>query len=141
MYENPSTEAMLGAVSTFLRDTCLPALEGRDAFLARVAANVVDIARRELLLGPEALKAEHALLSDLVGERDASLDQLRLSMAVALRSGTFDGSTPGLLAAFERIAADRVRIEQPAYASLNRTTATEPTQSVDAAPQGDAKPF
>ncbi|MFZ4121861.1 MAG: DUF6285 domain-containing protein [Caulobacterales bacterium] len=141
MYENPSTEAMLGAVSTFLRGTCLPALEGRDAFLARVAANVVDIARRELLLGPEALKTEHVLLSDLVGERDASLDQLRLSMAVGLRSGAFDVSTPGLLAAFERIAADRVRIEQPTYASLNRTTATEPTQSVDVAPQDDAKPF
>jgi hypothetical protein len=46
--DRPSVDELLEAVEEFLRDHAMPALPGHLSFHARVAANVVGIARREI---------------------------------------------------------------------------------------------
>lgn len=119
MYSNPSTHDLLTSVAAFLRDTCGPALTGRDAFLARVAANAVEIAAREAEQGPAAVKAEQKALTRLLGQT-GDVKALRHALCEAIRSGTLTNDHPGLLPTLEQIAAHRVAIEQPTYASLSR---------------------
>jgi hypothetical protein len=64
----PSTAELIEAVTECLRDELLPALSGRAAFQARVAAGVLAIARRELLGAPRADAAEAARLRALLAD-------------------------------------------------------------------------
>jgi hypothetical protein len=122
MYRNPDTAAMLGAVATFLRDVCAPALTGRDAFMAKVAANAVEIAARESRDGPLAAAAELATLQTLLETSETDLDTLRRVLCDQIISGGRDETDPALINALVSIVASRVRIEQPGYASLRRTS-------------------
>lgn len=120
MYRNPETAAMLGAVATFLRDVCAPALSGRDAFMAKVAANAVEIAARESRDGPAAQAAETAILQDLLGPEETDLEALRAALCEQLMKGDRDETDAALLEALVSIVTTRVRIEQPGYASLSK---------------------
>jgi hypothetical protein len=62
----PSAAELLEAVAGCLRDELLPVLSGRAAFQARVAANVLAIAQRELVGAPRADAAEAARLRGLL---------------------------------------------------------------------------
>lgn len=120
MHRHPETDAMLGAVAAFLREVCAPALVGRDAFLARVAANAVEIAAREAREGPAAVKAEADALKTLMGRSEGDLEDLRAALCAQIISGERDAEDPALLDTLLTIAVRRVRLEQPAYASLER---------------------
>ena len=75
MQDAPHPHQLLEAVVRYLRDEALPALtrhgEGALAYQARVAANMLDIARRELLAAPADEPAERARLQALVGTATA----------------------------------------------------------------------
>jgi hypothetical protein len=137
MQTTPSAAELIGAATEALRDELLPALSGRAAFQARVVANVLDIARRELERGPAADAAElarlRALLADAGGadpSRTAAaapppgagdpLPGLRAALCDAIRTGRLTLDTPGLA---EHLWADtmaRLAIEQPGYPSYLR---------------------
>ena len=55
---------LVRAVAAFLREEALPALEGRNAYLARVSANTLDIVARELESAPGADAAERARMNE-----------------------------------------------------------------------------
>ncbi len=118
MADNPSSPLVLGAIAAFLRDAVAPQLQGHDAFLARVAANAAGIMQREFALGPDHAAQELAVLATLLGEPLGDVDNARGKVCAAIEAGSLSVDTPGLLAAFEGIAARRVHIEQPHYPSL-----------------------
>jgi len=120
MHSQPETAALLGAVAAFLREVCAPALTGREAFLAKVAANCVDIAVREACDGPAATAAETTILQSLLASPETSLEALRATLCNEIIAGVRDETDPALLEALLSIVAARVRIEQPGYASLER---------------------
>ena len=74
-----------------------PQLSGHAAFHARVAANALDIVKRELELRPAAERAEHARLSALL-HTDGSLEELNSLLSRRIAAGELGLQTPGLAA-------------------------------------------
>jgi hypothetical protein len=111
--EHPRAEELVEAVARWI-DSVRPNLPPRDAFLARVAANVLGVVRRELIQGPAAEAAAVERLSALLGE-EGDLAALNAELCERLRSGLMDAQTPGLLAALKANITDQIAIDQPNY--------------------------
>lgn len=111
----PTAGELLETIAIFLRDTA-PQLEGK-RFHAIVAANSLDIVRRELTLGPAIDTAAHTRLERLLGVQApvAALDAL---LCDRLADGAIAIDDPALLDHLLRSAADEIRIDQPRYATL-----------------------
>ena len=149
METTPSAAELVVAATEAIRTELLPALSGRAAFQARVAINVLETARRELLGAPAADAAERARLAALLaalpqgpadgartdapapgaastaaepGRHDAEppLPELRRALCDAIRDGRADLATPGLADHLWADVLARVAIDQPAYPSFAR---------------------
>ena len=115
MITHPRTEELVEAVARWI-DTIRPELKPRDAFLARVAVNVLGVVQRELTLGPAAEADAVERMSGLLGH-PGGYEDLTAELCAKLRAGEMDADTPGLLAALRANAQDQVAIDQPNYAS------------------------
>lgn len=115
MIEHPRAEELVEAVARWI-DSIRSELPPRDAFLARVAANVLGVVRRELIQGPAAEAAAVERLSALLGE-EGDLAALNADLCERLRAGEMDAQTPGLLAALKANITDQIAIDQPNYVS------------------------
>ena len=119
MREQPSADELLEAVTEFLRQAATPALAGRYAFHTRVAANVLDIVRRELIDGPRAESQEVERLASLLGiSGDAEALNAELSDRLAAR--TINPGDPALIEHLWATTLDTVAIDQPNYATFPR---------------------
>jgi hypothetical protein len=110
---HPRTEELVEAVARWI-DSVRPDLDPRNAFLARVAVNVLGVVGRELTRGPAAEAAAVERLAALLG-REGAFEDLNRELCEALKSGAMDARTPGLLAALEANALEQVAIDQPNY--------------------------
>jgi|APCry1669189070_1035195.scaffolds.fasta_scaffold62510_2 hypothetical protein len=115
MIENPRADELVDAVAKWI-DSIRPSLPPRDAFLARVAANVLSVVKREILLGPQADAAAVERLSQLLGV-SGNVNTLNAVLCERLRSGDMDAETPGLLAALKANITDQIAIDQPNYSA------------------------
>jgi hypothetical protein len=86
MQDRPTLAELLDAVRGFLERDAIEALEGTAKFHARVAANVLAIALRELELEPAQLAAEWQRLDALLGSEPAPAELGTLREAVRSRS-------------------------------------------------------
>ena len=109
----PDVGELLEAVRGFLAEA-RDELGGHRAFHALVAANVVDIARRELELAPAADAAEAARLRTLLG-RDGERAELNRALCDEIRTGRLGMDDAALLDHLERTTLDRLAIDQPGY--------------------------
>jgi hypothetical protein len=110
---HPRTEELAQAVARWV-DELRPDLDPRNAFLARVAANVLGVIGRELTLGPAAKAAATQRLI-VVLDHGGAYAELNGELCLRLREGTMDVSTPGLLAALKANVLDQLAIDQPNY--------------------------
>jgi len=115
MIENPRADELVDAVAKWI-DSIRPSLPPRDAFLARVAANVLSVVKREILLGPQADAAAVERLSQLLGV-SGNVNTLNAVLCERLRSGDMDAETPGLLTALKVNITDQIAIDQPNYSA------------------------
>ena len=113
----PRVDELLVSVREFLRQDARKALEGRNAFMALVASNSLDIVHRELTLGPAHLRAEHERLKAFFGSEEA-LEELRARLTQGLREGVIALESPGLAEHLRTTAANQLAIDQPRYAGL-----------------------
>lgn len=125
MREQPTAVELLDIVAEFLRAEVLPALSGRTAFHTRVAANVLDMVRREVALGPAALEGEAERLRALLGRGGEGQD-LNRDLCERIASGKADLFDADLLRHLWATTIDTVAIDQPKYATYRRATAGEP---------------
>ncbi|MGI8492130.1 MAG: DUF6285 domain-containing protein [Acidimicrobiales bacterium] len=109
LHGRPTAEELLDAVHGFLRDDLMPSLEDPLRHQVRIAARVVEIAARELELGPAQEAAHRARLEDLGVANDHALCE-------AIRRGDFDGSAE-LKKALTADAIDRLAVANPAWLS------------------------
>lgn len=109
LHGRPTATELVEAVGEFLRGEVCAHAEGALRYHARVAANVLDIVRRELTLGAAQERAHALRLADL-GVRD------RNEFAAALREGALDPFDPAVLAAVRADVADRLAVANPGYA-------------------------
>jgi hypothetical protein len=127
MLDQPWGADILTAVSRLLRETLMPQLPANAAFQARVAANAIDLVAREINFGEtverEALQRLQALL-----HRDGSLEELETELSGRIRRGELDLRTPGLANHLWQTTLDKMKIDQPAYASYRRALETRAGQ-------------
>jgi hypothetical protein len=86
MHDRPTVAELLDAVRGFLENDAVGALEGTAKFHARVAANVLAIAARELELEPGQLHAEWRRLDALLGSAPAPGDLAALRQGIRART-------------------------------------------------------
>ncbi len=81
-----TSQELLQAVKGFLAETVPPALNDRDQFNARVAANVIGIVQREQALGPRLSALDHAAFSKWIPDGAPDDDVVpQISQALAKR--------------------------------------------------------
>ena len=119
MHQRPDMEDLLAAVALFLRDQALPQLPAHAAYHARVAANMVDIVRRQLQLAPAADAAELQRLRTLL-QRDGNLAELNELQCEQLADGRIVLQTPGLADHLWQTTLDKLAVDQPGYESYRR---------------------
>jgi hypothetical protein len=91
-------------------------LEDSDSFLARVAANSLQIAQREFLYGAKFAGLERQRLERLLAE-ESDLDALRWQLVERVRDG-LPLDTPGLAEHLRQSVAGQLAIDQPKYSAL-----------------------
>jgi aminoglycoside phosphotransferase (APT) family kinase protein/uncharacterized protein YhfF len=109
----PTTDELLGSVANFLRQTLAETLDGADAYLARVAANSLDIASREAQLGPNCERVEARRLNVLLGDHE-ELPVQRQKLVQRLRDG-MPLDTAGLAKHLRNTVMGQLAIDQPRY--------------------------
>ncbi len=123
MQDTPAPDPLLAAVAAFLREQAMPQLQGQAAFHARVAANALDIVRRQLALAPAAEAAEAQRLRELL-QADGSLAELNALLCARIAGGEVGLHTPALMEHLWRVTLDKLAVDQPAYASYRRHAGT-----------------
>ena len=113
----PMPAELLESVAIFLKDEVAKQLDTHTGFMARVAANSLNIAQRELLHGAGLAAAERDRLATLLGQ-DGELDTLRWELVKRLRSD-LPLDTPGLGSHLRQTVAGQLAIDQPKYTALS----------------------
>ena len=114
MQDRPTAAELVGAVREFLERDVMGAVEGRIAFHTRVAVNALGMVERELDLGPDAMRTEHARAVTILGH-DGETRELERELAAKIRAGdlTFDDNT--VVEHVRATVRDKLRIANPRY--------------------------
>ncbi len=125
MHHHPTALELLEAVRDFLEQRAMPALEGRNAFHARVAVNALDIVRRELQLGNAAATGEQRRLENLLQQQGevAALDR---ELCRRIRDGSIALDDPRLVDHLWQTVLDTLAIDQPKYATYEKARPSGP---------------
>ena len=124
MQDQPSPREILGAVAAFLRNAMILHSDPHTAFQARVAANALDLVRRQLELGATGEAEEVKRLQALLGHT-GTLAELNTALAEALASGAKGLSTPGVSEHLRATTLEKLQVDQPNYSGY-RTALERP---------------
>lgn len=120
MQNTPTPDELLELVARYLTDVAMPLLPPAAAFHARVAANVLQVVRRQVELAPRQDAAELARLAALGVTADAPAPDLpaaNAALARAIAEGRIESADPALLAHLWQSTFERLAVDQPGYAS------------------------
>jgi hypothetical protein len=120
MQDEPMPDEILTLVASFLRDEAASALSGRMAFHARVAANAVELVRRQLSQGAGAEGRELSRLQAIFDSQD-DLSSLNARLASGIAEGSQTLQDTALREHLWRTTLEKVAVDQPNYASFKRT--------------------
>ena len=115
--ELPRDDELLISVRDFLREDVMAATSGRTQFMARVAANSLDILLRDMGLGPALRAAEHTRLLAIIGHQGAR-EALRWELVEALRDRSMPLDEPGLVDHLRATVIGELAIDQPSYSGF-----------------------
>lgn len=133
MLDHPRGPALLDAVARLLRETLIPQLPPGAVFQARVAANAVDLAAREMRQAADADTQARERLQALL-RHDGDLATLEAELVERLRHGDIATDNPDLRAHLWATTLAKLAIDQPGYAPYRRALeqraggATDPLQ-------------
>jgi hypothetical protein len=116
MQDQPTPPEVLAAVAAFLRIVVAAETKGATSFQARVAANALEMMRRQLELAPAAEADERERLTALLG-REGGLFELNSELSRRLEAGEVDLSTPGVRAHLWKTTMAKLAVDQPTYAA------------------------
>ena len=114
MQDRPSPSELIGAVAAFLKNVVAPETQGALSFNARVAANALEMMKRELDTAPAEDAAELARLNALLGKDGAHFD-LNDELSRRIEAGEVDLSTPGLKDHLWATTLAKLAVDQPTY--------------------------
>lgn len=116
MQDQPTPSEVIGAVAAFLKNVVTRETTGATSFQARVAANALEMMRRQLDLAPAEDAAELERLKVLLGT-DGTLLELNAELARRIAAGEFDLTTPGLSDHLWAVTMAKLAVDQPTYAA------------------------
>jgi hypothetical protein len=116
MQDQPTPSEVIGAVAIFLKTVVAAQTTGATSFQARVAANALEMMRRQLDLAPAEDAAELARLKALL-KTDGSLAELNAELARRISTGELDLATPGLTDHLWATTMAKLAVDQPTYAA------------------------
>ncbi len=119
MQDQPSAIELVEAVTEFIRNHAMPQLQGHAAFHARVAANALDIVKREMEIGPEAAARELARLKVLLS-KEGTMEELNRELCAKIEKGELTLDTPGLKDHLWETTLTKLAIDQPKYSGYRR---------------------
>jgi hypothetical protein len=127
MLDKPSGEQLVETVVRLLRDEVMPALDGALSFKVRVAANALELVKREIVSGSKADAEERTRLQGLLDRADDT-ETLNRLLCTKIREGEFTLDTPGLAEHLWATTLAKVAIDQPTYASYRRIMNPKPKE-------------
>ncbi len=113
----PRSDEIIESVANFLRNDVMPTARGRTKFLARVAANALDILGRDDAAGVLHRAAQCQRLRALL-DREGDLATLNAELVRRLRDGSIPLDYPGLIEHLRQSVVNQVAIDQPKYSGL-----------------------
>ncbi|ABS64682.1 conserved hypothetical protein [Parvibaculum lavamentivorans DS-1] len=119
MQDQPTAKELIEAVADFIRNHAMPQLQGHAAFHARVAANALDIVKRELEVAPAANSDEISRLTELLGH-GGLLEDLNRELCEKIEQGQIGLDTPGLADHLWKTTLTKLSIDQPNYSGYRR---------------------
>jgi len=114
LHDRQTATELVAAVREYLERDVMPATEGRIAFHARVAVNVLGMVERELELGAALDVAEHARLVELLG-RDGTIRELTELLAADIRRGEMDSRWSEAVDHVSATVRAKLEVANPAY--------------------------
>jgi hypothetical protein len=114
MQDQPTPGEILGAVARFLKEVVVAETKGATAFNVRVAANALEMMRRQLDLAPGAEARELASLKAILNA-DGDLAELNAELARRLADGDLDLATPGVADHLWDVTLTKLAVDQPTY--------------------------
>jgi aminoglycoside phosphotransferase (APT) family kinase protein len=120
--ELPRNDELLVSVRDFLRADVMAATSGRTQFMARVAANSLDILLRDMQLGPALREAEQQRLVAVLGH-DGAREALRWELVEKLRDGSMPLDQAGLVEHLRATVVGELAIDQPSYSGFKNAMA------------------
>ncbi|PLS21216.1 DUF6285 domain-containing protein [Neptunicoccus cionae] len=121
MQDQPSPDAILAAVATWLRGTAAAALPPHAKFEAKVAAGVIDLVRRQIAAEPSE-DDETKILSEILGETGEQ-ESLTKRLCAQIERGETDLSTPALAELLIETTLNKIKIDQPEFSAAARLRA------------------
>ena len=122
MQDQPTPSEVIGAVAAFLKTVVAAETTGATSFQARVAANALEMMRRQLDLAPAADAAERQRLNELLGH-DGDLLELNTELSRRIAAGEMDLATPGLSDHLWATTLAKLAVDQPTYAAYRASLA------------------
>lgn len=119
MQDAPTPEEILETVAKLMRETLMPELSGRSAYLVRVAANALDLARRQIQREGAPDAEELGRLRTLL-RSDGSLPELTRELCEAIEGHRITPATPGLVEHLWATTLEKMAVDQPNYAAYKR---------------------
>ncbi|MBV8237221.1 MAG: hypothetical protein JO221_00485 [Sphingomonas sp.] len=110
MITHPTAQALVEGVARWL-----PVDGSASGFALRVARNALEIAARDMALGPAADARAVERLRALTG-RDGTREALDRRLTDMIRAGEIAPDDPALIAHMKACALDSLAIDQPKYA-------------------------
>jgi hypothetical protein len=107
-HDVPSAEELVRAVREFLERDVMDATDGRVRFHTRVAANVLGMVERELVMGPSQSDVHASALSQLGVADEAEL-------AAAIRDGSLDHRRAEVLEVVRATVRAKLAVAHPGY--------------------------
>ena len=123
MNDTPTPAELLAAVSRFMRNEVMPVLTGATAYQARVAANMLDIASRQLAMAQAQDAEELQRLCALLGS-DVELAEGNRLLCEHIAAGTLTLATPGMADHLWRTTLSKLAVDQPSYDTYRRLVDT-----------------
>jgi hypothetical protein len=114
LHDRPTASELVAAVREYLERDVMTGTEGRLAFHARVAVNVLGMVERELELGARQDEAERARLVALLGH-DGTVPDLTAELARGIRDGSLAVPWDDLVAHVRETVRAKLEVANPRY--------------------------
>jgi hypothetical protein len=114
LHDRPSAAELVAAVREYLERDVMTATEGRVAFHARVAVNVLGMVERELEIGAVQEVEERARLVALLG-REGTVRELTEALAREIRADTLDVPWSELVESVRGTVRAKLEVANPGY--------------------------